>query len=96
MAVGIHLDDEGPDSGSVRVIPRSHQWGILSHTQGERFASRCTDSRRKLDDEESVLMTGPAGFVTAHHCLTLHMSAPKRNAQPRRVIIFQYRAQDNI
>jgi hypothetical protein len=42
------------------------------------------------------LVTGPAGFVSFHHCLTLHTSNPKLRSGHRRLIVLQYRAVDAV
>ena len=34
--------------------------------------------------------------MTFHHCLTLHSSEPKKNNKDRRLIVFEYRAQDAL
>ncbi len=50
-----------------------------------------------MDDLEApVLLSGPAGQVTVHHCNTVHGSAPKTDRNQRRYVIPQYRAQDNV
>ncbi|HWM09387.1 MAG TPA: phytanoyl-CoA dioxygenase family protein [Solirubrobacteraceae bacterium] len=94
VAVGIHLDDEGPDEGPVRVVPGTHRAGPMSHVHPDgAFAYEMTEPLPEGADE-GVLMTGPAGQVTVHHCLTLHTSEPKRSANLRRILITQYRARD--
>lgn len=37
-----------------------------------------------------------AGDVTIHHCLLLHFSNQKKNNKQRRLLVYQYRAPDNI
>ena len=37
VALTIHLDDEDEASGSIQVIPRSHEWGVLSHCRDGEF-----------------------------------------------------------
>jgi len=92
----IHLDDEGMDSGPVRMAPGSHRQGPLSHVEPDgRFAYRivgCDDLRV----EDAIPLQGKAGFVSFHHCLTVHCSEPKRATGHRRLIVFQYRAQDAV
>lgn len=50
----------------------------------------------KAVEENVVLMTCPGGTVTIHHCLTLHQSSPKNNDRQRRLMVFQYRTDDNV
>ncbi len=38
----------------------------------------------------------PQPFVTFHHALLAHRSAPKEGPQDRRLLVLQYRAQDAV
>lgn len=90
----IHLDDEESDSGPLQFLPGSHKSGPLSHLHSDgSFAYECT-GHPDVDAQPGVELTGPAGFVSFHHCLTLHCSAPKRRPGHRRLVVFQYRATD--
>lgn len=95
IAVLVHLDDEDDATGPIQVLPGSHLAGPRTHVgpNGE-FAYRLTEP---VDDLEApVLLSGPAGQVTVHHCNTVHGSAPKTDRNQRRYVIPQYRAQDNV
>ena len=96
LALAVHLDDEDVDSGPMRLIPGSHEWGVLSHCKEDGdFAYECTEPI-DFTDRPSVFLTGSAGLVAVHHCLTLHTSAMKVTDRPRRHVVFQYRAQDAV
>ena len=95
IACSIHLDDEEIDSGPLKVIPQSHELGALSHCTDGKFMYHCTDEK-KIDDDKSTVLKCNAGDVTFHHCLTLHSSEPKKNNKDRRLIVFEYRAQDAL
>ena len=95
VACSIHLDDEEIDSGPLKVIPKSHELCVLSHCTDGKFMYRCTDEKKIYDDKSTTLKCN-AGDVTFHHCLTLHSSEPKKNDRERRLIVFQYRAQDAL
>ncbi len=95
LAVGVHLDEETSSSGPVRAIPGSHRWGALSHCRGDDFVYECT-AEFAWEAAEFVELTGPAGQVTLHHCLTMHDSQAKLADGPRRVLYLQYRAQDAV
>jgi len=95
IACTIHLDDEELDSGPLKVIPQSHKSGILSHCNDGKFMYHCTDEE-KIDESKSIVLKCNAGDVTFHHCLTLHSSEPKKNDKDRRLIVFEYRAQDAL
>jgi phytanoyl-CoA hydroxylase len=95
IAVGIHLDDEDEDSAPLVVAPRSHTLGVLSHCRNGEFTYECTDEDARASAERLPLPCR-AGNVTVHHCLTLHHSAQKRNDRHRRLLVFEYRALDNV
>jgi hypothetical protein len=92
-AIGIHLDDEGEDSGPVRVIPGSHRCGPLSHCRGGEFAYECTE-KAAIDADRAVSLVGKAGGLTIHHCLLLHGSLAKRTSSHRRIFFMQVRRRD--
>ncbi len=95
IACSIHLDDEEIESGPLKVIPKSHDLGLLSHCTDGKFIYSCTDEK-KIDESKSTTLKCNAGDITFHHCLTLHSSEPKKNDRERRLIVFQYRAQDAL
>ena len=95
LAFGIHLDDEDENSGSLRVIPRSHINGPLSHCdENGNFTGYCTENNN-INEDKSKLLVCPAGTVTIHNCYTLHQSDPKTNNLKRRLFVNQYRTSDN-
>ena len=95
IACVIHLDDEEIDSGPMKVILQSHELGVLSHCIDGKFMYHCTNEE-KIDYSKSTVLKCNAGDVTFHHCLTLHSSEPKKNDKDRRLIVFEYRAQDAL
>lgn len=95
VAVSIHFDDEDENSGPIRFIPGSHKRGVLSHAREQHFAYEIPE-HNELNHDPSVLMTGPAGRVMVHHCLTIHKSDPKRSSGQRRILVLQYRATDCV
>lgn len=95
VAVGVHLDDEDLDSGPLKFIPKSHEFGVLSHCQDEKFVYECMD-KNAIENHKSEVVPCKAGWVTIHHCLTLHGSEPKRNSLQRRLLVYQLRTLDNI
>lgn len=95
IACGIHLDDEGKGAGPVRYIPESHNLGLQSHCKNGTFAREFTGNKN-LESMQSQLATCLAGQVMFHHSMTLHKSAPKTQDGQRRLIVYQYRAQDAV
>jgi phytanoyl-CoA hydroxylase len=94
-AFAIHLDDEDETSGPLIIIPGSNLWGEKSHEIDGEFFYGCTENI-DYGKHEQVLLTGKAGMITVHHCLTFHCSKPKTNDRSRRILYFQYRASDAI
>jgi phytanoyl-CoA hydroxylase len=94
IAATIYLDPAGEGNGALRFIPGSHAWGELAHHDAEgNFAYGCAD-QNSLSQKPAVTLAVPAGTVTFHHCLTVHTSSAATNGQPRRLLIFQFRADD--
>ena len=88
------MDDEDIDSGPLMVVPKSQKLGVLSHCTDNKFAYKCTDQIIKSIDPVTICCK--AGYVTIHHCLTLHGSSQKRNTNSRRLLVYQYRTLDNV
>lgn len=96
IACVIHLDDEEIGSGSLEFVPGSHKLGTLSHINSEGvFAYECTD-QNVINSSQTELFIAKRGWVTFHHGLALHRSAPKTIAKDRRFLVFQYRAIDAV
>jgi len=93
IAVGIHFDDEDETSGPLCIIPGSFKQGVLSHCEEGKFVYRCT---AKFDETKGVLLTGKRGMITIHDCRTLHASARKTSESRRRLLVLQYRTDDNV
>lgn len=94
----IMLDDSTPENGCLNVIPGSHRWGPLDHgvpgAAGESNFKLSAAQRAAGQPVDDVIV--PAGGMSIHHCLTLHSSRPNRSPQPRRALIFTFRAADAV
>jgi len=95
VSVGIHFDSESDRLGALAFVPKSHKQGPYPHTSDGIFQYRFTGEQFWNSKDEQVV-TGNKGFISFHHGLTLHSSAPKTQEGPRRILIFQYRAQDAV
>jgi phytanoyl-CoA hydroxylase len=94
-AAFIVLDETTPENGCMRVIPGSHKWGPLKHTDENGSPLRYVNDER-FDEarcEAVDLNLGP-GDVSIHHVLTLHSSYPNRSGNSRCAIIYEFRAAD--
>jgi len=80
VAVRAHLDDCGPESGPLRVVPRSHRHGRLS-----------ADATRVLRREHGEIeCIARRGGVIVMRPLLLHSSSKARSRARRRVLHFLF------
>ena len=82
IALRLHLDDSGPDNGPLRVLPRTHELGVLTDMQVQEQARRGTP-------RECCVR---AGGVVAMRPLIIHASSKSTAARPRRVLHIEYAA----
>jgi ectoine hydroxylase-related dioxygenase (phytanoyl-CoA dioxygenase family) len=92
LAVGICLDDMAVENGALMVIPRSHQGPLYDHHQDGYFVGAITDPR--FTDAGAVPLQVRAGGITIHHARMVHGSAPNHSNRPRRLMLFEFRAND--
>ena len=92
----VMLDDATRDNGCMHVVPRSKTMGLLSHDpqEGEVWSGACREASLWADPEALVPLMPRAGGISIHHALTLHGSGTNRSGEPRRGIVFAYRAAD--
>jgi phytanoyl-CoA hydroxylase len=94
VAVMVMLDDATPENGCMQIVKGSHRWGLLDHMVDGQFTGACQEEDRWSDPDLIVNITPRAGGISIHHCLALHGSEPNVSGQPRRGLVFQYRADD--
>jgi ectoine hydroxylase-related dioxygenase (phytanoyl-CoA dioxygenase family) len=86
LALRIHLDDSTETNGPLRVIPGSHQLGVLSDDEVSRVAHAST----------SVACVVARGGVLAMRPLAIHSSSRITTPAPRRVLHLEYAEQLEI
>jgi phytanoyl-CoA hydroxylase len=98
LAVLVHLDESTEDNGCLRIMPGIHRQGPRLHrfARDGAFSSQLEDRAVLADHSRVMNVPCPAGGVTLHHCNMLHSSTANRGTRPRSVLIFQYRAADNV
>ena len=79
VALRVHLDAATSDNGTLRVIPGSHRFGILSNEQIHHFVQK-----------QAVECLLSRGGVLGMRPLLLHASSKARLDIPRRVLHFEY------
>ena len=95
LTIGVFLGDVEADMGNVGFVPGSHQLEIYDQYDGEDWIGCLSSSDvERLEVEEAVYPTGPAGSVTVHNCRTVHGSAPNRSDQGRPLLLQTYAAAD--
>ena len=80
VTLRLHLDDCFAENGPLRVLPGSHDRGILSAVEIQTL-------RAELPE---VTATAPAGGVLLMRPLLLHASSPATNPNHRRVVHIEY------
>jgi ectoine hydroxylase-related dioxygenase (phytanoyl-CoA dioxygenase family) len=82
VALRVHLDDATQANGPLRVLPRSHGFGVLGDDEIRDLATRT----------QAVACVVPRGGVVAMRPLIVHASSKTRDARPRRVLHIEYAA----
>jgi ectoine hydroxylase-related dioxygenase (phytanoyl-CoA dioxygenase family) len=80
VALRIHLDESGDDNGPLRVLPGTHQRGVMTDAQVLECARRTTTRSCCV----------PAGGVVAMRPLIVHASSKALSSKPRRVLHVEY------
>ncbi len=82
LALRVHLDDSTPENGPLRVLPGTHNSGVLSDDAIREFAHQITP----------VSCTVPRGGVLVMRPLLLHSSSKSHTEIARRVLHIEYAA----
>ena len=80
VALRVHLDDSTASNGPLRVLPSTHERGVLNDAEVQRLASTIA----------AVECVCPAGGVVAMRPLLVHASSKAVAEQPRRVLHIEY------
>jgi ectoine hydroxylase-related dioxygenase (phytanoyl-CoA dioxygenase family) len=80
VALRLHLDDSTEANGPLRVLPGTHELGVLSDEEIERHST--------FEDPVEVLMS--KGGVIAMRPLIIHASSKSRSQATRRILHIEY------
>ena len=80
IALRVHIDSSDSSNGPLRVIPGSHELGVLTDEQLEELV-------RSRPGHECL---APAGGVIAMRPLLVHSSSKSASLLPRRVVHIEY------
>jgi ectoine hydroxylase-related dioxygenase (phytanoyl-CoA dioxygenase family) len=86
VALRVHLDDSTAENGPLRVLPGTHDLGVLEDDAIRQLAT----------DVAPVDCVVPLGGVIAMKPLVIHASSKSRREQPRRVLHVEYAPSLNI
>jgi ectoine hydroxylase-related dioxygenase (phytanoyl-CoA dioxygenase family) len=94
LAVGLIIDDMGPENGPLMVFPGSHKGPVHNHHHNGCFAGAMDLADSGLDMKDAVPLMGPAGSISIHHVRIVHGSALNTSTQDRRIIFYEMMAAD--
>jgi ectoine hydroxylase-related dioxygenase (phytanoyl-CoA dioxygenase family) len=86
LALRIHLDDSTALNGPLRVLPRTHERGVLTDEAVQQLA-------REIEPVDCLV---PRGGVLAMRPLLIHASSKSRTDAPRRVLHIEYSASMHV
>lgn len=93
LAVGIAIDPMTLENGCLLVVPGSHKGPVLSHHHSKGFFVGAV-TEPDFEPNDAVPIVVGAGGISIHHVRTLHGSAPNTSPDSRRLLLFQYCAND--
>ena len=94
LAVGVMLDDAFLENGPLLVVPGSHKGPTWDHHSDGFFCGAMDPTRKEVDFESAVPLTGRAGSMSFHHVRLVHGSAQNVSPKPRRLLLYEYSAGD--
>ena len=94
LAVGVMIDDMGPENGPLMVFPGSHKGPIHDHHADGVFAGAMDLAANGYDLADAAMLTGPAGTISIHHGRIVHGSATNTSTRDRRVLFIEAMAAD--
>jgi ectoine hydroxylase-related dioxygenase (phytanoyl-CoA dioxygenase family) len=86
LAVRLHLDDSKLHNGPLRILPGTHNAGVLTDEEVHKLSGNV----------QAVECQVPAGGAILMRPLAVHASSKSTSEEPRRVIHIEYAAQREI
>jgi ectoine hydroxylase-related dioxygenase (phytanoyl-CoA dioxygenase family) len=93
-AVGVMMDDMELSNGPLLIVPGSHRGPVFDHHFEGKFCGAMDPTKRELDYDAAIPLTGKAGSISIHHVRAAHASAPNTSNRERRFFLMQFRAAD--
>lgn len=94
LAVGVMLDDVGPENAPLLVYPGSHMGEVFDHHAEGYFCGAMSLEKSGLDPADAVALTAPAGSISIHHGRTVHGSDLNRSSRDRALLLYEMTAVD--
>lgn len=93
-AVGVLLNDVGPDNGPLNFLPGSHKGPTYDHHHDGVFCGAVDVEKEGIDLSSAVPCIAPAGSVSFHHVRMLHGSDSNRSDMDRALLLYEMAAGD--
>ena len=90
VAVSIALNDATPENGCIKVIPKSHEWGLQEWGNITRKDDEASSDRGHIDESTAVEAALTAGSSVAFHSLCVHGSGPNKSPNSRNTALYAY------
>lgn len=94
LAVGVFLDDVGPENGPLMVFPGTHRGPVFDHHADGVFAGTMSLAKSGLDVKDAARAMAPAGSISIHHVRIVHGSDFNRSDRDRAVLFYEISATD--
>lgn len=92
LTAWIAIDDASPDNGCLRVIPGSHKWGLMKHTDEHRVEGVLSRAiwEDRVDESQARDVCLKAGQFSLHHVDIVHGSNANRSGKRRAGLVVRY------
>ena len=96
LAIGVMVDDMGPENGPLMIFPGSHKGPTFDHHAEGVFVGAVDLAANGLDPANATMLTGPAGSISIHHGRVLHGSSLNTSSRDRRILFYEMMAADSF
>lgn len=90
VTVSIALTESTPENGCIKVIPKSHEWGMQEWGLIAQDTDTAVSQRDDVDVSQAIDVPLKAGSALMFHSLVVHGSGPNRSPNPRHTALYAY------
>ena len=90
VTVSIALTDASADNGCLKLIPRSHHWGLQKWGEISRRQGDPLTEREDVDLSDQIDVPLAAGSALFFHSLLVHGSGPNTTSRARNTALYAY------